>query len=153
MFPEASHFEEKLLGLQEIDTNKFMLQSRWFQILRSLGLEFWLPLPLLGLAFWLGCGFVMDGVLTRSYQTMRYIKVDAQSAKQPNRTILLIQAEINKRLGISRVKVKTDSPVVKELEFKILVTDLSQLEAAISQELGLPVEDVRKLMQNQPQKK
>ncbi|BAY09264.1 hypothetical protein [Calothrix sp. NIES-2098] len=127
-----------------------MLQSRWFKILRSLGLEFWLPLPLLGLAFWLGCGFVMDGVLTRSHQTMRYLKVDAQLTKQPNRTVLSIQPEINKRLGISRVKVKTDSPVVKELQFEFFVTDLTQLEAAISQELGLPVEDVRKLMQHQP---
>ncbi|OUL21002.1 hypothetical protein [Nostoc sp. 106C] len=129
-----------------------MLQSRWFKILHSLGLEFWLPLPLLGLAFWLGCGFLMDAMLTRSHQTIRYLKVDTQLTKQPNRTVLSIQPEINKRLGISRVKVKTDSPVVKELQFEFFVTDLTQLEAAISQELGLPVEDVRKLMQHQPLK-
>lgn len=127
--------------------NESMLQSRWFQILRSLGLEFWFPLPLLGLAFWLGCGFVMDGVLNRSHQTMRYLKVDAQLAKQPNRTVLSIKPQINKRQGISRVKVQTDSPVLKELEFEFVVTDLIGLEVAISQELGLPVEDVRRLMQ------
>lgn len=128
-----------------------MLQSRWFKILRSVGLEFWLPLPLLGLAFWLGCGFVMDGVLNRSHQTMRYLKVDTQLAKQPNRTVLSITPQIYKRQGISRVKVQTDSPVLKELEFEFLVTDLTQLEVAISQELGLPVEDVRRLMQHSVQ--
>jgi hypothetical protein len=128
--------------------NEFMLPSRWFQILRSLGLEFWLPLPLLGLMFWLGCGFVMDGVLNRSHQTTRYLKVDAQLTMQPNRTVLSITPQINKRQGISRVKVQTDSPVLKEFEFEFVVTELSQLEVAISQELGLAVEDVRKLMQN-----
>ncbi len=124
--------------------NESMLQSRWFKILRSLGLEFWLPLPLLGLAFWLGCGFVMDGVLNRSHQTMRYLKVDAQLTKQPNRTVLAITPQINKRQGISRVKVQTDSPVLKELEFEFMVTDLSQLEVSISQE---------RLIQNSVQKK
>ncbi len=130
-----------------------MPTSRWFQILRSLGLEFWLPLPLLGLAFWVGSGFVMDGVLTRSNQTTKYLKVDFQSAKQPSRTVLSIKSEINKRQGISRVKVKTDSSVLKQLEFEFPITNLNQLEAAISQELGLPVEDVKKLMQNQTEKK
>jgi hypothetical protein len=78
---------------------------------------------------------------------MRYLKVDAQLAKQPNRTVLSIKPQINKRQGISRVKVQTDSPVLKELEFEFVVTDLIGLEVAISQELGLPVEDVRRLMQ------
>jgi hypothetical protein len=130
-----------------------VFKIHWFQILRSLGLEFWLPLPLLGFVFWLGCGFVMDGVLNRSQQTIRYLKVESQLAKPPNRTVLSIKPEINQLQGISRIKVKTDSPVLKELQFEFVVTELSQLEVAISQELGLPVEDVRKLMQNPTQKK
>ncbi len=125
-----------------------MLQSRWFQILRSLGLEFWLPLPLLGLAFWVGSGFVMDGVLSRSNQMNKYLQADFQSAKQPYTTIVSIKPEINKHLGISRVKVKTASPALKELEFEFPLTELSQLETAISLELGLPIEKVRKLMRN-----
>jgi hypothetical protein len=94
----------------------------------------------------------MDGVLSRSNQTTKYLKVDFQSAKQPSRTVLSIKSEINKRQGISRVKVKTDSSVLKQLEFEFPITNLNQLEAAISQELGLPVEDVKKLMQNQTEK-
>lgn len=130
-----------------------MLKSRWFQILCSLGLEFWLLLPLLGLAFWVGSGFVMDGVLSRTEQTTKYLKVDSQSVKQSNRTVVSIEAEINELQGNSRVKVKTDSSVLKELEFEFTVTELSELEAAIAQELGLPVEEVRRLMQNKIQKK
>ncbi|RUR74878.1 hypothetical protein PCC6912_50560 [Chlorogloeopsis fritschii PCC 6912] len=127
----------------------FMLQSRWFKILHSLGLEFWLPLPLLGLAFWVGSGLVMDWVISRSNQTTKYLKVDYQSTKEPNIIIMSIKAEINKSQGISRVKVKTVSSVLKELEFEFATTELSQLEAAISQELRLPIENVRELMKNQ----
>ncbi|MFN6572644.1 hypothetical protein [Dendronalium sp. ChiSLP03b] len=123
-----------------------MLKSRWFQILCSLGLEFWLPLPLLGLAFWVGSGFLMDGILSRTHQTTKYLKVDSQLV-QPNKTVASIEAEINEYQGISRVKVKTNSSVLKELKFEFAITEFNQLEAAISQELGLPIEEIRKLMQ------
>lgn len=43
-----------------------MLQPRWLQVLYRLGLEFWLPLPLLGLGFWTGGGLVSDQVLSHS---------------------------------------------------------------------------------------
>ncbi|MDM9384135.1 hypothetical protein QUB80_26010 [Chlorogloeopsis sp. ULAP01] len=125
-----------------------MIQSRWFKILHSLGLEFWLPLPLLGLAFWVGSGFVMDWVISRSNQTTKYLKVDSQSTKQPNIIIMSIKAEINKSQGISKVKVKTVSSVLQALEFEFPITELTLLEAAISQELRLPIENVRELMQN-----
>lgn len=126
-----------------------MLKSRWFQILRSLGLEFWLPLPLLGFAFWVGGGFVTDKILSRSYQTTRYLTVDTQLVNQPKTIVLSIQASVNKRQGVSRVKVQTASRALKELEFEFPVTEFSQVEAAISQELGLPFEDVRKLTRYQ----
>ncbi|WP_017314436.1 hypothetical protein [Mastigocladopsis repens] len=123
-----------------------MLQSRWIKILRSLGLEFWLPLPLLGLAFWVGGGVVMDGILSRSGQSTNPLKVETLSVKQPRTIVLSIIAEIKKHQGVSRVRVKTASKTLKELEFEFPVTELSQLEAAISQELRLPIDDVRKLM-------
>lgn len=116
------------------------------QVLK-LGLEFWLPLPFLGLFFWIGSGFVTDRILSRPNQTESPLKVEIQSAKQQKIIILSITADIDKRQGVSRVKVKTASKVLKELAFKFAVTDLSLLETAISQELSLPVEDVRNLMQ------
>lgn len=116
------------------------------QVLK-LGLEFWLPLPFLGLFFWIGSGFVTDRILSRPNQTESPLKVEIQSAKQQKTIILSITADIDKRQGVSRVKVKTASKALKELKFEFAVTDLSLLETAISQELSLPVEDVRNLMQ------
>jgi hypothetical protein len=124
-----------------------MRQFQWLKILHSLGLEFWLPLPLLGLACWVGGGFVMDGMLLRSHQPTNPIKIEALSAKQPKKTYLSITTQIKKHQGFSTVKVKTASKALKELEFEFPVTELSQVEAAISKELRLPIDDVRKLMQ------
>ncbi|ARV60338.1 hypothetical protein BZZ01_18405 [Nostocales cyanobacterium HT-58-2] len=123
-----------------------MLQSRWLKILRSLGLEFWLPLPLLGLAFWVGGGFVMNGILSSSHQPTSPLKAETLSAKQPRTIVVSITAKIKKHQGVSRVRVKTASKLLKELEFEFPVTEFSQVEAAISQELRLPISDVRKLM-------
>ncbi|NMG11045.1 hypothetical protein [Brasilonema sp. UFV-L1] len=123
-----------------------MLQSRWFKILRFLGLEFWLPLPLLGLAFWVGSGFVMDTILLRDHQSTNPLKVETLLAKQSPTLVLSITVQIKKHQGISRVRVKTASKAQKKLEFEFPITELSALEAAISKELRLPIDDVRKLM-------
>jgi hypothetical protein len=126
-----------------------MLRTRWFQILCALGFEFWLLLPLLGLAFWVGSGFVTDRLLSRSFTTDKYLRADIQQANKPAKIVLSIKAEINNYQGFSTVTVKTANSALKELKFKFLFTNLSQVETAISQELGLPHEDVRKLMRYQ----
>ncbi|MGI2906523.1 hypothetical protein, partial [Tolypothrix sp. VBCCA 56010] len=123
-----------------------MLQARWFQILRALGLEFWLLLPLLGLAFWAGSGFVTDKLLNRSLSTDKYLRADIQLAKKAPKTTLSIQAKINKVKGFSTVTVKTANSTLKELKFEFVFTELSQVEMAISQELGLSGEDVKRLV-------
>jgi hypothetical protein len=123
-----------------------MLRTRWFQILCALGFEFWLLLPLLGLAFWVGSGFVTDRLLSRSFTTDKYLRVDIQQANKPPKIVLSIKAEINNYQGFSTVTVKTANSALKELKFKFMFTNLSKVETAISQELGLPREDVRKLM-------
>jgi hypothetical protein len=111
----------------------------------KLGLEFWLPLPLIGLAFWMGGGFVMDGILSRSNQTT-YVKSDTQVPQKRKTVILSITVDIDEHQGVSRVKVKTASRALKELEFEFPVTEVSQVEAAVSQELGLAINDIRQLM-------
>lgn len=49
-----------------------MLQPRWLQVLYRLGLEFWLPLPLLGLGFWTGGGLVSDQVLSHPNPAVQF---------------------------------------------------------------------------------
>ncbi|WP_421654880.1 hypothetical protein [Leptothermofonsia sp. ETS-13] len=41
----------------ELLTSRPMMRSPWLKVFRSLGLEFWLLLPVLGVAFWLGSVF------------------------------------------------------------------------------------------------
>ncbi len=124
-----------------------MIRSRWIQGLSSLGLEFWLPLPLLGLVFWVGSGLVTQQMLNHSYNPKAYLQADMQL--QRTRTVVLIKVEINKEQGFAKVKVKTANSALKELEFEFPATEFSQIEAAIGQELGLSTEYVRKLVRYQ----
>ena len=122
-----------------------MFRPRWLQPLHSLGLEFWLLLPLLGLVFWVGGGLVTDQMLSRSGPSKPPLQAGKMEG-QPEKMVLLIKVEINRRQGLSKVKVKTANSALKQLEFEFPVTKLSQVEAAIGQELGLSPKRVRKLV-------
>lgn len=126
-----------------------MSSPRWLQKLHSLGLEFWLPLPLLGIAFWVGGGILTDKVLSRPYGTVNKLQADTQLEVQLSVTVLVIKAEIKKSEGFTRVQVKTTDSALKKLEFEFPVTELSGVEAKIAQELKLSREDVRKLVRYQ----
>ena len=126
-----------------------MIRPRWLQALRSLGLEFWLPLPLLGLVFWVGSGLVTEQMLSRSYKTKDRLQTNTRLKRQPAKTVLSIEVEIKKHQGFSKVNVKTANSALKELEFEFPVTEFSQIEAAIGQELGLSRDRVRKLVHYQ----
>lgn len=126
-----------------------MLRPRLLLVgLYSLGLEFWLLLPLLGLVFWVGGGFVTAQMLSRSYNPKAYLQIDRQLPGR-SRTVVLITVQIYKHLGFSRVEVKTKDSALKELEFQFPVTEFNQLEVAIAQELGLSSDYVRKLVRYQ----
>ncbi|MBD2003190.1 MULTISPECIES: hypothetical protein [Cyanophyceae] len=126
-----------------------MSSPPWLQKLHSLGLEFWLPLPLLGIAFWVGGGILTDKVLSRPYGTVDKLQADTQLEVQLSVTVLVIKADIKKSEGFTRVQVKTTDSALKKLEFEFPVTDLSGVETKISQELKLSREDVRKLVRYQ----
>ena len=126
-----------------------MIRPRWLQALRSLGLEFWLPLPLLGLVFWVGSGLVTEQMLSRSYNTKDRLQTNTRLKRQPAKTVLSIEVEIKKHQGFSKVNVKTANSALKELEFEFPVTEFSQIEAAIGQELGLSRDRVRRLVHYQ----
>lgn len=125
-----------------------MLPPRLLQGLSSLGLEFWLPLPLLGLVFWIGGGFVTIQMLNHSYNPKTYLRADMQ-LQERSRTVVLIKVEIKKNQGFSKVKVKTVNSALKEMEFEFPITEPSQVEAAIGQQLGLPTQYVKNLVRYQ----
>lgn len=126
-----------------------MPQSRWLKTLKSLGLEFWLTLPLLGVAFWLAGGIVTDRILSRSYESSQQLQANTKLQGKSAKVILAIKVEINYNQGISRVRVKTANSALKQLEFEFHVTDVAQIETAISRELGLNIEQIRQLIHYQ----
>lgn len=124
-----------------------MLRSRWFQFLSSLGLEFWLPLPLLGLGFWLLSGVITEQVLSRSDDIKHKISVDTkEEALFTENKIRSIQLDIKERQGISTVKVKLAYSALKEVELQFPVTELAQVEVAVAKELGLTLQQVKTLI-------
>lgn len=137
-----------------------MLQPRWFQtVYRRLGLELWLPLPLLGLGFWVLGGFMADRVLSRGYPMKSHLQANIQPDVQRSLTVLSsitvlsIEVEIEPDQGVSRVAVKPANSALKKLTFEFPVTELSQVEAAIAQELDMSPKVVRKLVNYQVENK
>ncbi|MBD1805548.1 hypothetical protein H6F98_08820 [Microcoleus sp. FACHB-SPT15] len=126
-----------------------MSLPRWLKFLRPLWLEFWLPLPLLGIIFWFGGNAVTSQVLSRPYSTVSKLQADTQQEVQLSLTVLVIKAEIEKNEGITSVEVKTADPELTRLKFEFPVTEVSQVEAMIAQKLGLSREDVNKLVRYQ----
>ena len=125
------------------------LSPQWLKFLKSLGIEFWLPLPLLGLSFWFVGGWLTQQNLMHSPD----IEVELQ-AIQPKKSsnndavydygVASIEVKIDSHRGISLVKVLKRT--VKKSEFILLTTDFDTLETEISAELGLPREEVKKIM-------
>lgn len=126
-----------------------MRQLSLFPVLRTLGLVFWLSLPLIGLVFWLGSGFIGDQILSRTYNHKKYLQADTQMAWQMKKKIIAIEAEILISKGISLVSVKTNHSTLKTIIFEFAIAEPSKLEAKLAQELGLSQERVKELIRYQ----
>jgi len=111
----------------------------------SLGLEFWLLLPLFGLGFWVSSGLLTDRLLARSDRTTVYLQGDRQP-KQPSRTVQSIAVVIKARQNRSTVSIETTNSALKQLTFEFPTTEPAEIEAAISRELGLPRDRIRALI-------
>lgn len=122
-----------------------MSLRRWLQKLPYIGLEFWLALPILGIAFLVGAKPLSDQVLSRSYDTTDELEANTQTRVNFSFDVLVIQVQIYPSQGFTEVEVKTNDYQLKNLEFQFATTEFVELEQAIAQELGLSLEDVRKL--------
>ena len=128
-----------------------MFRHRWLHLLHSLGLEFWLPLPFLGGLFWFGGNRMADQVLSRPYTTVNQLQADTQLEVKLSLTVVLIKAVINKTEGLTIVAVKTTDSTLKKLEYEFGVTEVGEIESAIANELGMSIEQTRKLVRYQIQ--
>lgn len=108
-----------------------------------LRLEFWLPLPLVGLAFWLVSGLITEHNLTQSDRQIEPMVIAPERAK-PATNIISIEVRVNR--NISQVRVKRATQEYKYHKFELNTTDLSQVETAVSQKLDLSPQQVRQLL-------
>jgi hypothetical protein len=119
------------------------ISKRWLQ---GLGLEFWLPLPLVAIVFWLSCSFLAAQELSRPYSTEKKLQSDTQLEARVSVNVLLINATVNRTQKITQVEVETADPILKRLELELPTIEFSQIEVIIAQELGLPRQNVRNLV-------
>ena len=129
-------------------SNRFTFRLPSLNPLRSLGAEFWLLLPLLGLGFWLASGVLTDRMLARSHKVALYLEGDHQP-KARLRTIQSITVLLDTRQQRSSVIIQTANSALTTLTFAFPTTEPEQLEAALSQELGLPRDRIQALIRYQ----
>ena len=122
-----------------------MRRLQWLRFLGSLGIEFWLPLPLIGMVFWLIIQFITAQNLGLSDYSDRKLEVN-QNQPSPSGQILSIKVKVDRQSNSSQVKVNQTSSVIQQQEFKIPITELDRLEMAIAKKLNLSVEQVRELI-------
>jgi hypothetical protein len=117
---------------------------RLLQLLHRVGGEFWLPLPLIAGFIWFTGNWITPQVLSRSYDSVNKLQAGTQLKTKLSLTILTMNAEIDRRRGVTTLVVKTTEPTLTRLEYEFPFTQASRVEAAIAQELAMPLAHVRK---------
>jgi|GEM_PF-782034 len=117
---------------------------RLLPLLRRVGAEFWLPLPLIAGLIWFTGNWIALQVLSRPYDSVNKLQEGTQLKTKLSVTILTMNAEIDRRRGVTTLVVKTTKPTLERLEYEFPFTQASRIEAAIAQELAMPIEHVRK---------
>ncbi len=133
---------------------KTMEKDRWLRLGRSLGLEFWLPLPLLGILFWWGSTWMTHQILGRTHPTpMVQVQGNPQLQIQLSlaATILELEVVMYRSRGLTEVMVKTTGSSLRQVHLEIPKTDFQEVEQTIARDLGLSRETVRKLARYQIQ--
>lgn len=127
-----------------------MSQLHWLSRLSRLGLEFWLPLPLVAAGIWGSSQWLNERVLSRTYTTPAQLDANAKQHQQVSLaltlTILSIDAEIDRRSGTTEVAIQAGGSALKELGFEYPVTEFAEVEQAIARELNLSPKAIRTLI-------
>lgn len=123
------------------------LRRHWHHILQNLkssGAEFWLPL--VGILLWLGGNAIAQQVLHQAHSSPNQLQADTQLDMKLSATVLVINAQIDQQRNTTAVSIKTTDSNLKKLEYEFSSAEPKQVEVAIAQEIGLPVQEVRKLV-------
>ncbi|BAU11337.1 hypothetical protein LEP3755_18300 [Leptolyngbya sp. NIES-3755] len=110
------------------------MQHRSLKFIRSLGLRFWLLLPVLGAFAWIVSGWATDWMLTRSSLSDKAFVLES-SADSAVVVVRSIDVAIQEQGAI--VTVLTRNQPLSKLEFRFPYTDSDKIERSIAQVLGL----------------
>lgn len=113
-----------------------------------LGLKVFTSLSFVGVAFWVTTGWITEQVLSQTYSTTTPLEAEGQQQVQLSLTVtvLAIDAEIDRSSKSTEVNVRAAGSALEEMEFNFPLTEFADVEKAIAQELGLSLEDTRKLI-------
>lgn len=125
-----------------------MVQIRRLARLAQYWLKFGLPLLLIGISLWYGSHWLNHQVLNQTYTTAAQLNATPQLPiqLQLSFTVLSIEAEVDRRSGLTEVTIRTANSPLKELEFEYPLTEFAAVEKAIVQDLSLSAEVVRNLI-------
>lgn len=123
----------------------------WRKNLEILGLEFWLPLPLIGGLFWVTTAWSTETILKSSPNISGPVQADTLPEVEIALKVKLISIEVKifKERGFTTVDVDVSDSTLKELEFDFPVTDLAEVETEIARTLNLSPEEIRTLVRYQ----
>ncbi len=112
------------------------------KFIRSLGLRFWLLLPLLGGLAWIISGWATDWILTRSSASDQAFTIESSDPAIVVQSInVAIQPE-----QFSIVTVFTLNQPLRKLEFRFPYAEPEKIEKAIAQVLGLSQSQVKQVI-------
>ncbi len=103
------------------------------------------PVLLLLAIFWAGGQLVTFHILMRQYDSTLTLDANTQISPQSRNQILTIA--VNTSLAGSQVTVSMSNQTLKQLVFEYPLVDPLEIQAAISQELGLTSAEVEDLIE------
>lgn len=114
--------------------------------LRPKFLLLFLPLLLVGIAFWAGSDYLTKQLLSFSYRTPDKLQADKLLQVLLKLNFTVIDLKIQEEQNFSQVKIKTANSIIKSLELEIPNSKFPEVVSA--QKLGL-YPQIKKLKRNQ----
>ncbi|NJO73889.1 MAG: hypothetical protein HC833_09155 [Leptolyngbyaceae cyanobacterium RM1_406_9] len=111
--------------------HRFRRADRPFR-LSALMPEFWLPLPLLGIGFWVIGGLITEQLLDHSFNPVTPLGDEVQFNIQPPINLVEIRARLDKTKGITQVEaIQVDfetNSVPRSIKFEVPTTNFAEVE-------------------------
>jgi hypothetical protein len=112
-----------------------MFKTDFLSLLNQLRLEFWLPLPLLGLLFWYGGDAVTQWQLQQSRNPVTPLTFNTPSTEPI--PLLKGRAKIRRQQNLTWVELVVLNPVPRTLEYYLPLMEVAAIETEIARRLNL----------------